>query len=67
MQHIAEHGLTPIDVEYVLNNPKRRESSRSSGRPIAFGFTPSGEYIAVIVEEIYEATVYPVTAYPVED
>jgi len=67
VQHIAEHGLTPIDVEYVLNHPKRRQTSRSSGRPIVFGFTPSGETIAVVVEEIDEGTVYPVTAYPVED
>ena len=67
VQHIAEYGLTPIDVEYVLNNPQRRQTSRSSGRPIVFGFTPSGDYIAVIVEEIDESTVYPVTAYPVED
>ena len=67
VQHIAEHGLTPIDVEYVLNHPKRRQTSTSSGRPIVFGTTPSGEYIAVVVEEIDEGTVYPVTAYPVED
>ena len=67
VQHIAEHGLTPIDVEYVLNHPKRRQTSRSSGHPIVFGFTPSGETIAVVVEEIDEGTVYPVTAYPVED
>ena len=67
VQHIADHGLTPIDVEYVLNHPQRRQTSRSSGRPIVFGFTPSGETIAVVVEEIDEGTVYPVTAYPVED
>ena len=67
MQHIAEHGVTPIDVEYVLNNPQRRQTSRSSGRPIVFGYTPSGEYIAVVFEEIDTTTVYPITAYPVEE
>ena len=67
IQHIAEHGLTPIDVEYVLNHPNRRGKSRSSGRPIAFGETPSGERIAVIYEEISDDTVYPVTAYVCED
>jgi len=36
VQHIAEHGLTPIDVEYVLSNPERRQTGRSSGRPIVF-------------------------------
>lgn len=67
VQHIAEHGLTPIDVEHVLNNPERHQTSRSSGRPIVFGHTPSGEYVAVVYEEIDESTVYPVTAYPVEE
>jgi hypothetical protein len=67
VQHIAEHGITPLDVEHVLNHPDRRKTSRSSGRPIVFGQTPSGESIAVIYEEIDECTVYPVTAYLVED
>jgi hypothetical protein len=43
VQHIAEHGLTPADVEFVLNHPRRRSRSRSSGRPIVFGRTPSGD------------------------
>lgn len=67
VQHIAQHGLVPSDVEYVLNHPMRRSKSRSSGRPIVFGRTPSGEDIAVIYEEIDDATIYPITAYPVEE
>jgi len=67
VQHIAEHGLTPIDVEHVLNKPERHAMSRSSGRPIVYGFTPSGESIVVIYDEIDESTVYPISAYPVEE
>ena len=67
VQHIAEHGLTPIDVQHVLNHPERHVVSRSSGRPMVYGFTPSREYIVVIYEEIDESSVYPVTAYPVEE
>ena len=67
IQHIAEHGLVPSDVEHVLKYPKRRLKSRTSGRPIVFGRTPSGENIAVVYEEIDKGTVYPVTAYQVED
>ena len=67
VQHIAEHGLVPSDVEYVLNNLKRRAKSRSSDRPMVFGRAPSGENIAVIYEEIDESTIYPVTAYQVEE
>jgi hypothetical protein len=67
VQHIAEHGLTPLDVEYVLNHPDRHAKSRSSGRPMVFGDTPSGERIVVIYEETGERSVYPITAYPIED
>ena len=67
VQHIAEHGLTPADVEYVLNHPLRCETSRSSGRPIRFGRTPSGEKIVIVYEEIGDDSIYPVTAFPVED
>ena len=67
VQHTAQHGLVPSDVEYVLNHPKRRSKSRSSRRPMVFGRTPSGEDIVVVYEEIDDSTVYLVTAYPVED
>jgi hypothetical protein len=32
-----------------------------------FGETPSGETIVVVYEEIDDDSVYPVTAYPVEE
>ncbi|MCI0334801.1 MAG: DUF4258 domain-containing protein [Planctomycetes bacterium] len=67
VQHIAEHGLVPSDVEHVLKHPTRRSKSRSSSRPIVFGQTPSGENIAVVYEELDDSTYYPVTAYVVED
>lgn len=67
VQHIAEHGLVPSDVEHVLMHPKKRAKSRSSGRPIVFGRTASGENIAVVYDEIDDSTYYPVTAYIVED
>jgi hypothetical protein len=67
VQHIAEHGLTPLDVEFVLNHPRQRKRSRSSGRPMVFGYTPSGEFIAVVYEKVDNTTAYPVTAYPVEE
>ncbi len=67
VQHIAEHGLVPSDVEHVLKNPKRRSKSRSSGRPIVFGRTPAGEEIAVVYDEIDPGTIYPITAYQVEE
>ena len=50
--HIAEHGLTPEDVNAVLIAPDEIGISRSSRRPIAFGHTPDGRYICVVYEEI---------------
>jgi hypothetical protein len=65
--HVAEHGLTTDEVEEVLRNPEREETSQSSGRPIAFGETASGRYIAVIYDRVDRDTIYPVTAYEVSD
>lgn len=67
VEHIAQHGLTTDDVEEVLFNPVDRDVSRSSGLPIVFGFTPDGRYIMVVYEQLDEITIYPVTAYDVEE
>jgi len=68
VQHIAEHGLVPADVEAVLddlNNPT--DVSHSSGLPITFGYISDGRYIAVVWEEVEEGSVYPITAYEVSE
>ncbi len=65
--HIAEHGLTPEDVEPIVLNPDYLSVSRSSGRPIAFGFIDDGRQIAVIYEQIDDCTVYPITAFDVDE
>jgi hypothetical protein len=65
---VEGHGLTCEEVEDVLRAPESEiEVSRSSGRPTAFGWTFSGERIAVVFEEMSEdpKIVYPVSAYPV--
>jgi uncharacterized DUF497 family protein len=65
VQHIAEHGLTIEDVEYVLENPVREGTSGSTGRPCCFGYTPGGDFIIVVYEQVDAETIYPVTAYEV--
>ncbi len=67
VEHIAEHGLSREDVEEVVFNPVDRDVSQSSGLPIIFGFTPDGRYIMVVYEQIDDVTIYPVTAYDVEE
>ena len=67
IRHIAEHGVAPEEVEEVLNDWHARTTySASSGRPITFGWTAAGRYLAVVWEVADEEplTVYPVTAYP---
>jgi uncharacterized DUF497 family protein len=66
VQHVAEHGVTKEEVEEVLQRPAGIDSSRSSDRPIAFGWTNEGRFLAVVFEEIDRDTAYPVTAYDVE-
>jgi hypothetical protein len=67
IEHVADHDLTQADVEGVLFDPAAHDRSRSSGLPIVFGFTSDGRFIMVVYEQIDASTVYPVTAYEVEE
>ena len=60
---VAQHGQTPDDVSFVLQNPDSRGTSRSSGRPLVRGETPDGREITVIYEDIDGVTLFPITAY----
>ncbi len=67
VRHIAEHDVSPEEVEEVLNNRRGQTVySASSGRPITFGWTTQGRYLAVVWELIEDdpLVTYPVTAYP---
>lgn len=37
VQHCAEHGVTPQEVEDVFQNVTDRDLSHTSGRPVVFG------------------------------
>lgn len=68
-RHIAENGLTRGEVESVLLDPDALiDQSRSTGRPIVFGETTTGRFIAVVFEELCDdpEVVRPITAYEVE-
>jgi uncharacterized DUF497 family protein len=67
VQHIAEHGLTMGDVEHVLETPIRQGTSHSTRRPCCWGYTPDGDFVIVVYEEIDENTIYPITAYEVPE
>ena len=66
VQHIAAHHIAVDEVEEVLLDRESEDTiSRSSGRPITFGYTSSGRYLAVVWEHVDDnpLTIYPITAY----
>jgi uncharacterized DUF497 family protein len=68
VEHITQHGLTREEVEDVLRDPDSGfVRSRTSGLPVAFGYTSTGRYIMVAFYEIDEVTIYPITAYEVPE
>ena len=49
--HIAEHHLTPEEVDFALFHEKTTfDVSDSSGLPIAFGSTGTGRFIAIVFD-----------------
>ena len=50
VEHIAEHGLTPDEVESAFDLIETETTSRSTGRPALFGRTFKGAVIFVVYE-----------------
>jgi uncharacterized DUF497 family protein len=69
--HIAEHDLTTEEVESALfDDDTTFDLSDSSGRPIAFGNTVTGRFIAVVFDVLNPAdplVIRPITAYDVPE
>jgi len=55
--HLAEHGISQDDFEFVVCNPTSKGDSRSSGLPARWGYAPDGRYIVAVYEELDELTV----------
>jgi|HubBroStandDraft_6_1064221.scaffolds.fasta_scaffold2142715_2 uncharacterized DUF497 family protein len=66
-RHLSEHGVGPAEFEEVVCDPDFVDASRATGRPIAFGMTSSGRYLACVYELLDAQTVYAITAYDAED
>ncbi len=70
VQHVAEHDLTPAEVdEVLLDDAIPTAYSASTGRPCKFGYTSTGKHIIVVWDELnYDPRmIYPVTAYEVPE
>jgi hypothetical protein len=65
VEHLAEHDLTPDDVENAFRTVYKHTKSRSSGRPALYSITPDGRTIIVAYEEIAEGLIYVYIAYEV--
>ncbi|GIX00461.1 MAG: hypothetical protein KatS3mg111_3793 [Pirellulaceae bacterium] len=66
IEYIGQHGVTPDEFEEVVLDAIYVDESRSSGRPIVFGPTSTGKFLACVFEYLDDDTVIPVTAYEVD-
>ncbi len=66
VEHLAEHGVTPDEFEFVVQNPEATGISRSSGRPWAVAMMDDGRELFCLYEWIDEMTIEPITAYEVD-
>jgi hypothetical protein len=66
-EHLAEHDVTPEEFEEVVSEPDSEDISRSSGDPIAFGWTSEGRYLCCVFKRLGDDIIEPVTAYDVEE
>jgi hypothetical protein len=70
VEHIADNGLTPDEVdEVLLDDAIPTARSHSTSRPCKFGYTSTGKYIIVTWDELCDnpRMIYPVTAYEVPE
>jgi hypothetical protein len=65
IDHLAENDVTPIDFEEIVSHPESEGISRSSGNPIAFGYTDDGRLLCCVFRRLECDTIEPITAYEV--
>jgi uncharacterized DUF497 family protein len=67
IEHLAEHDVTPDEFEEIVSDPEYEDVSRSSGNPLAIGYTNEGRHLCCVFRLLDEDTIEPVTAYEVND
>jgi hypothetical protein len=63
VEHLAEHAVTQDEFESVVCNPGLVDVSRTTGRPVAVGFTTEGRLLVCVYEHADDDTVIPITAF----
>ena len=61
------HGISLTEFEAIVSNPLSTNFSRTTGRPIAFGFGDDGRMLACVYELENDFDVIPITAYEVDN
>lgn len=62
VDHLAEHGVTPREVQDVIWDDPRFERRRGRQRYHVYGQTSGGRYLFVVLEREYDIVFYVVTA-----
>lgn len=66
-QHIAEHGVSIKEAQYVILNAVTLERSRATDRLVAIGQTQGGRRLFIAFDLVDLTTAYVVTAYDLHD
>lgn len=67
IDHLADHDVTQDEFEEVLSHPDYEDVSRSTGNPLAFGYTSEGRFLCCVFKRLDPDTIEPITAYEVEE
>lgn len=68
IDHIAEHGISPEEAEYVVENASQPYPDMiGDGKALVIGRTSAGEYLQVIFIFDDDGTVYVIHARPLTD
>lgn len=64
-EYLLQHGVSVDEFEEVVLNARKVERSRTSGRPIVFGQTSTGRFLACVFEYLddHKFEIIPVTAF----
>jgi uncharacterized protein len=66
--HIAEHGISPADAEYLVDRARRPYPKIiGDDKRLVIGQTPSGLYVQVIYVLDDDGTAYVIHARPLTD
>ena len=68
IDHIAEHGVTTAEAEWIVNNARRPYPEEAGGgRLLVRGQTATGDYLQVSYVLDADDTVYVIHARPLTD